>query len=59
MSAPMLRTAAEVFAADCDHGTDPVRCPACRLTEDEITRMAVLHRPHLLPGSTQAAPRAA
>lgn len=44
----ICRSTAEAFeagmAAACDHGDDPVLCPACRLTTDEISDLAVLHR---------------
>ncbi|MFE0270851.1 hypothetical protein ACFWZY_01725 [Streptomyces sp. NPDC058992] len=49
----MIRTVDDAFAAglaaDCEHGVAPARCPACQLTPDEITSLAVLHRPHLQP----------
>lgn len=44
----ICRNAAEAFeagmAADCDHGQDPVHCPSCRLTTEEIGSLAILHR---------------
>jgi hypothetical protein len=40
------RTPEQAFAAgwneSCDHGTDPGECPTCRLSDTEITRIAVL-----------------
>ncbi|MFE0036784.1 hypothetical protein [Streptomyces sp. NPDC059015] len=59
----MIRTVADAFAAglaaDCEHEVSPSRCPACRLTPDEITSLAVLHRPHLRPDLDQGAQHAA
>lgn len=44
----ICRNAAEAFeagmAARCDHGDDPVQCPTCRLTAEEIAVVAVLLR---------------
>lgn len=44
----ICRNAAEAFeagmTASCDHGDDPVQCPSCRLTAEEIGTLAVLHR---------------
>jgi hypothetical protein len=38
------------WEAPCEHGVpDPNRCPRCRLTDEEIRRLAVLHRPYLAP----------
>lgn len=60
----ICRNAAEAFAAGmaamCDHGDDPVLCPSCRLTTEEIGSLAVLHRVVLTPGSAASpAPLAA
>jgi hypothetical protein len=59
----ICRTRDEAFQAgldaDCEHDTDPLLCPACRLTAAEVSHMAALHRPHLQPGPALAAPRAA
>lgn len=44
----ICRNAAEAFQAgwdeQCVHNVDPVLCPACQMTADEITSLAVLHR---------------
>lgn len=49
----LIRTPADAFAAglvaNCEHGLGYARCPACRLTEDEIARMAIIHRPYVQP----------
>lgn len=62
MTAPRIcRTAEEAFQAGfeapCEHLVpDPNDCPRCRLTDDEVARLAVLHRPYLLttPGQQAA-----
>jgi hypothetical protein len=55
----MIRTRAEAFeaglAADCEHETDPLLCPACRLTDAEISQMATLHRPYATSAPTPIA----
>lgn len=48
----MIRTFEEAFQQGydepCEHGVpDPNDCPKCRLTPEEITRLAVLHGPYL------------
>ena len=48
----ICRTPEEAFQAGwdepCEHNVpDPTRCPQCRLSEAEIRRLAILHRPHL------------
>jgi hypothetical protein len=48
----MCRTRDEAFeagfTAPCEHGVPlPRDCPRCRLTDAEISRLAVLHRPYL------------
>ncbi|MGQ4486853.1 hypothetical protein ACN6LM_003868 [Streptomyces sp. SAS_281] len=44
----ICRNAAEAFQAgwneQCVHDVDPVLCPTCQLTADEITALSVLHR---------------
>ncbi|MFD3654375.1 hypothetical protein [Streptomyces sp. NPDC058620] len=44
----ICRSAAEAFEAGmselCDHELNPVRCPTCQLTAEEIGSLAVLHR---------------
>ncbi|MET7776250.1 hypothetical protein ABZU94_10770 [Streptomyces mirabilis] len=46
MPARICRTADEAFQAGwdepCDHGHDPGECPACGLTDAEISRLVVL-----------------
>lgn len=60
----ICRNAAEAFeagmTASCDHGDDPVLCPSCRLTPEEIGSLSVLHRAVLEPSSAvSSAPLAA
>lgn len=48
----MIRTFEEAFQQGwdepCEHGVpDPVDCPGCKLTPEEITRLAVLLGPSL------------
>lgn len=48
----ICRTPDEAFQAGydapCEHQLpDPTQCPDCRLTDAEIARLAVLHRPHI------------
>lgn len=48
----MCRTFEEAFQAGwdapCEHGVpNPVDCPRCRLTPEEIAVLVVLHRPYL------------
>lgn len=48
----MCRTPEEAFQAGwdapCEHGIpDPTECPECRLTPEEITRLAVLLGPSM------------
>lgn len=62
MSAPRIcRTADEAYQAGyeapCDHGIDPVQCPKCCLTEEEIGRLAVLLRPLAPQTAPLASPR--
>ncbi|MGW6292425.1 hypothetical protein [Streptomyces sp. NPDC055058] len=56
----ICHTPVEAFQAGydepCEHGVpDPADCPGCRLTDSEIARLAVLHRPHMAPAVRQAA----
>lgn len=58
----ICRTAEDAWqagqAAPCEHGAPIVECPQCRLTDEEIVRLAVLHRPYLqvpAPATTTAA----
>lgn len=55
----ICRTREEAFQAGwhapCEHGvSNPVDCPTCRLTPEEIARLALLHRPYLRPPVTGA-----
>lgn len=48
----ICRTPEEAFQAGwerpCEHGVPDVNdCPDCRLTDDEITQIVALLRPHL------------
>ena len=59
----ICRTPADAFQAGldalCDHDLSPVDCPKCRLTDEEIGRLAVLHRPYLQPDTQPVTERAA
>lgn len=55
----MCRTPEEAFQAGweepCEHGSkDPGDCPECRLTPEEIARIALLMRPYVNPAETDS-----
>ena len=56
----ICRTPDQAFQAGydepCVHQVpNPSDCPDCRLTDDEIARLAVLNRPYVVPVDRQAA----
>ncbi|WTC56887.1 hypothetical protein OH715_17075 [Streptomyces cellulosae] len=60
----ICRTPEEIFAAGmhahCAHGVSPMRdCSDCRLSPEEIGRLAVLHRPHVQAAAEAATADAA
>jgi hypothetical protein len=60
----MCRTPEEAFQAGwdapCEHGIpNPVDCPGCRLSPEEITALVVLHRPYLRPSDSAVSQPAA
>lgn len=53
----MCRTPEEAFRAGweapCEHGVqNPGDCSGCRLTQEEIARIALLMRPYMNPAET-------
>lgn len=55
----MIRTFEEAFQqgydAPCEHGVpDPNDCPSCKLTPEEITRLALVWGPSLRAAAARA-----
>ena len=55
----MCQTPEEAFQAGweapCEHDiADPNDCPQCRLTPEEIARIALLMRPYVNPAETRS-----
>lgn len=61
---PAIRTFEDAFQAGwdapCEHGIpDPTECPGCRLTPEEITRLAALLGPRMRAWAAAAEQHAA